>query len=118
LSPQAQTVPSERSARLWPEPAATLITPVSPVTLTGTLLLVRVPLPSSPAEFAPHAQTLPSEVSASEWLEPAETCTTPLPSPLACWNSALLAVVPVPSWPSWLLPQLTAPVWVSGGRMA
>jgi len=35
LSPQAHTVPFERSARLKPAPAEILVTPVSPVTWTG-----------------------------------------------------------------------------------
>src|SRR6266851_96789 len=38
LFPQAHTVPSERSARLCRPPAATWMTPVSPVTWTGVLL--------------------------------------------------------------------------------
>ena len=48
LLPQAHTVPSVRSARLWATPAATCTTPVSPGTWTGVPLAVRVPLPSSP----------------------------------------------------------------------
>ena len=35
LSPQAHTVPSERSARLNPHPAAILVTPASPLTGAG-----------------------------------------------------------------------------------
>src|ERR1022692_407302 len=64
LSPQAQTVPSERSARSKKAPAAIWTTPVSPVTWTGTSLLAVLPLPSSPSWFSPHAHTLPAEARA------------------------------------------------------
>src|SRR5947209_8221572 len=53
LSPQAHTVPSERRARPKPPPAEILVTPVSPVTWTGTRSTV-VPL-------LPHVHTVPSD---------------------------------------------------------
>ena len=45
-------------------PAAIWVTRDSPVTWTGTSLLVVVPLPSSPRPLSPKAHTLPSEVRA------------------------------------------------------
>ena len=45
-------------------PAAIWVTRDSPVTWTGTSLLVVVPLPSWPEPFWPHAQTVPSERNA------------------------------------------------------
>src|SRR5690348_13287145 len=65
LEPQAHTVPSDRSARLWSQPPATLLTPVRPVTWTGASPAVRgavaqvavgviPPGPGSPV--GPHGQ--------------------------------------------------------------
>src|SRR5690348_11704799 len=62
LWPQAHTVPSERSARLNPHPAAILVTPASP--LTGAAVAstpVTVPRPSSPRGLSPQAHMGPSE---------------------------------------------------------
>src|SRR5205807_2877167 len=56
LSPQATTVPSALSARLWPLPAAIAMTLV---TLTGTFVCV------------PQAMTVPSGCRASAWVHPA-----------------------------------------------
>jgi len=57
--PQAQTVPSLFSARLCSPPPAIAVTPLSPLTCTGVLLLVNVPLPNCPEPFNPQAQTVP-----------------------------------------------------------
>src|ERR1022692_610135 len=78
LSPQVQTVPSERNATPSLVPAETCTTPTRPGTCTGTSLYSDVP----PSKLAPQAQTLPSEVSPTAKSLPAETCTTPLVSPL------------------------------------
>ena len=53
---------------------------VSQLTSTGTLLLVLVPLPSWPYEFAPQHLTPPPAVSAQECSPPALTAFTPLVS--------------------------------------
>ena len=59
LSPQASTWPVEVSARLNTQPARTEVTlvPRGILTLTGTSLLVVVPLPSWPSPLAPQAST-------------------------------------------------------------
>ena len=49
FAPQALTVPSLSSASAWLIPADTDLTPLpSPLTVTGTVLFVVLPLPSSP----------------------------------------------------------------------
>src|SRR3984957_12764959 len=80
-------------------PAATWITPVSPVTWTGVRLRADVPLPSSPAVLSPQAHTVPSERNARLWLQPAATC-----APTGC-GLAEVIVLPVPSCPLPLEPQ-------------
>src|SRR5207247_1320942 len=71
LKPQASTLPSDLSARLYSlPPAAMATTPLpapSPVTPTGVVRLVVVPSPSSPALFFPQASTLPSDLRATLW---------------------------------------------------
>src|SRR3954468_914295 len=47
-SPQAHTLPSDRSARLWAPPLATAVTEFSPPTFTGKGWPVVVPSPSWP----------------------------------------------------------------------
>src|SRR3712207_4790474 len=59
LLPHAQTEPSWRSARVWPRPAATAVTPSRPLTCTGPARSAYVPSPSCPEPLAPHAHTLP-----------------------------------------------------------
>ena len=77
MAPQAQTVPSERSASTK-SPAAIWVTPVSPVTGTGVLLAAVVPSPRSPLAFPPQVQTVPSDRKATLTFDPAETATMPL----------------------------------------
>ena len=48
FSPQELAVPLDISASTCCPPAATAVTPASPLTATGTSLLVYVPSPSSP----------------------------------------------------------------------
>src|SRR2546422_9913419 len=92
--------------------------PLSPLTVTGTLLPVVVPLPSSPSPLLPHALTVPSLSRARLWIPPAETAVTPL-SPLTATGVVLQEnsphfsgplLVPLPSCPERLAPQaMTAP---------
>src|SRR5579885_1593940 len=62
LPPQAQTVPSPVTARLWSPPTAAFVTPLRPVTWTGTLLMANavVSLPSWPEVLSPQAHRVPS----------------------------------------------------------
>src|SRR3954468_494269 len=70
--PQAQTVPSPLSARLWKPPPAMATTPVrnpppGAATRLGVALLsglATVPSPSCPQQSSPQAQTVPSLFSA------------------------------------------------------
>src|SRR5207244_2029845 len=55
FAPQAQTVPSPFTARLWAAPAAIDTTCRSPMTCTGRVLPRVVPLPNCPALLSPHA---------------------------------------------------------------
>src|SRR5207245_2034631 len=55
--PHATTVPSLSSARLWSRPAETALTPLRPLTGTGTSLASVPPLPSCPSKLAPQAMT-------------------------------------------------------------
>ena len=63
----------ESSATEWYPPAEILMMLVRLETKTGSLLEVRVPLPSSYPELVPHAITRPFANKASEWLSPPET---------------------------------------------
>src|SRR5712692_8514991 len=70
FAPQAQTVPSDLSAKLCSPPAAMAVMPLkkpaqpAPTTCTGVLLEVVVLFPNWPKPFAPQAQTVPSNLSA------------------------------------------------------
>src|SRR6266700_3735663 len=109
LPPQAHTVPSDRRARLKSWPAATWVIPVSPATWTGVLRLVVVPSPTSPEKLKPQAQTVPPDRMARPCSNPAETCTTSPPSPLMSPYRDWPVVVPLPSSPAELSPQLATP---------
>src|SRR5450756_153579 len=63
FKPQARTWPLEVTARLWPPPPAMAVTmvPEGRLTATGVLLLVVVPLPSSPTLLMPQAQAEPAD---------------------------------------------------------
>src|ERR1700674_1600561 len=56
LSPHANTLPSDFSARVWAPPAAIFSTPSRPIAL-GTERKMSVPLPSCPDELSPQVQT-------------------------------------------------------------
>ncbi len=61
-------------AQLWARPAATAATPpISPVTSTGTGLLVLLPLPNSPLLLSPQHLAPPAVVTAQVWYPPAAT---------------------------------------------
>src|ERR1700749_718016 len=66
LPPQVHTevtaeMPLARVAMDASQPAAILVTPDKPATLTGTGLLAVVPLPSWPRRLSPQAHTVPSD---------------------------------------------------------
>src|SRR5450759_3934955 len=109
LKPQARTWPVEVSARLWEKPPATAVTvvPEGRLTATGMLLLVVVPLPSSPEKLSPQARTWPVEVSARLWYSPPAMAVTAVPF-LTAIGVLLLVVVPLPNWPVLLRPQAQA----------
>ena len=70
--PQAYTVPSCVSARLWQHPAAIATTWLSPLTWTGWLTWhdtgrQRRPSPIRPQDVHPQAHTVPSDFSARLW---------------------------------------------------
>src|SRR5450759_144027 len=117
LSPQASTWPVEVSARLWRLPPAMAVTavPEGRLTATGVLLLVVLPLPSSPYALSPQASTWPVEVSARLWLVPPAIAVTVVPEGrLTATGMLLMVVVPLPSWPWRVRPQAsTWPVEVS-----
>src|SRR6185437_2854376 len=117
LSPQAQTVPSLFTARLWSHAAAIAITLERPFTCTGVELGVFVPTPNSPEPFPPQAQTVPSLFSAklnSSSQQPLAIATTP-ERLLTCDGVEVATVVPFPSSPKPLSPQAqTFPVVCAG----
>src|SRR2546428_654917 len=83
LLPQAQTVPSNFSAKLCDPPAAMAVMPLNkpappaPTTCTGVLLLVVVLFPNWPVALLPQAHTVPSNLSAKLcWPPPARPLTT------------------------------------------
>ena len=90
------------------------VTPVSPLTGTGVLLLVVVPSPSSPAPLLPQARTVPSDSNAYASLLPPAMAVTPV-SPLTGTGVLLLVTVPMPM-PSWLYPQPGRCRWWCSGR--
>src|SRR6266446_3846546 len=110
LNPQAQTVPSLFSARLFSNPTARAVTPLrlptppGPSTCTGVLLSVNVPLPNCPRALFPQAQTVPSLFSARLCSAPPAIAVTPL-SPLTCAGVLLLVNVPLPNCPEPFNPQ-------------
>src|SRR5467141_1843405 len=80
------------------------VSPVSPLTCTGVLLLVNVPLPNCPLLFHPHAQTVPSVFSARLCSSPPAIAVTPV-IPLVCTGVLLVVFVPLPNCPYRLYPQ-------------
>ena len=54
LSPQHQALLSERKAHEWVAPMVTAVAVATPVTVTGVVELVVVPLPSCPELLSPQ----------------------------------------------------------------
>src|ERR1700694_5512730 len=97
LSPHANTLPSDFSARVWAPPAALLSTPLRPIAL-GTERKISAPLPSCPDELSPQVQTVPSCFSATVNWSPTATARSPAIVLMGVGVSCC-AVVPSPSWP-------------------
>ena len=114
LLPQHLTAPPLVMAQLWALPALMAVTPLfSPVTSTGTGLVVVLPLPSCPVSLVPQHLTAPPLVRAQLCTIPALMDVTPLPSPVTSTGIRLPVVLPLPSCLYPLLPQhLTAPLGV------
>ena len=108
--PHASTVAVLVSARLNAPPAEIAVTPVSPLTATGTLLDLVLPVPSCPLSLSPQAITVPFGISARLWLAPAAIALTP-EMPVTATGTSRVVVLPSPSWPKPLLPQdITMPL--------
>ena len=109
--PQHLTPPAARAAQVWLSPAAIAVTPlVRPVTSTGTLDWVVVPLPSWPLRLLPQHLMPPVVVRAQVWLSPATIAATPLVRPETLTGVSELLVVPLPSCPVALSPQQRTPL--------
>jgi hypothetical protein len=108
--PQHRTVPSASSAQVWSSAAAIwACLSGRPVTVTGTLLLLVVPLPSCPQLFSPQHQAPPLWTSAHVWVPPVATDWT-WDSPLTLTGVVLSVMVLLPSSPQLLSPQHRSPV--------
>ena len=98
--PQAQSVPSARTATVWLPPPAALAQFVAVPTCPGVLRLVVVPSPSWPKLFWPQAQSVPSVRTATVWvLLPLAAALVQLVAVPTCPGVRLRVVVPLPSWP-------------------
>ncbi len=110
--PQAYTLPSEPTARLWVAPAdtSTAVTEGASATTWGVVLAVKVPSPSWPSPLAPQAYTLPSDPTARVKPAAAEIWTAPTPGARVTSPGASVPVPPTayPSSPVASLPQLKA----------
>src|SRR5664280_2178424 len=69
--PQHCTLSSLSNAQVSSQPAATATALVMPETVTGTELLVELPLPRSPKIFKPQHRTVLSARTAQVWSSPA-----------------------------------------------
>src|SRR5438034_1346526 len=109
------------TAKLCTSPAerATAVTPLGSTVVTGTLLLVVVPLRNSPYMLSPQASTVPVERNAKLWKKPPAMAVTAGPDGSDTSTGVfLLILVPSPNWPLRLNPQdrsapveLNARVW-------
>src|SRR6185312_4876191 len=105
LSPQQSTWADCRTAQTLASPPDIACTPiVRPLTCTGDLLSVVVPLPSSPKLFQPQHCTSPLSSRAHVYASPTAICTA-LVSPATLTGVLLLLVVPSPSCPLLFRPQ-------------
>src|ERR1035441_161927 len=109
--PQALTVPSPSSAKLWISPDAMAVTPLSPVTGRGVVeqgcgsLFVlhssgplKPPSPNWPHSLSPQASTVPFSNRARLQKSPADVAVTPV-SPLTATGARRCSTVPSPSSP-------------------
>ena len=71
LLPQLHTVPSAFTASVCDGPCAIATVPVRPVTATGDVWVVVVPLPICPDPFEPHPHIVPSLFNAWVVVPPA-----------------------------------------------
>ena len=67
LSPQHSTAWVVSSAQVWFVPAASLLTPDRPTTVTGVELLRKVPPPSWPDVSSPQHSTVASATTTQVW---------------------------------------------------
>mmetsp|Transcript_31191 Transcript_31191/g.78274 ORF Transcript_31191/g.78274 Transcript_31191/m.78274 type:complete len:259 (+) Transcript_31191:378-1154(+) len=108
LSPHAYTNPLSRRQHVWFFPASTFTVRwcEKRFTASGAVRFAVSPKPSCPAAFRPHVNIVLSWERATVWWSPASMLTTThfRATFTACVELLLL---PVPSWPCWLLPQLT-----------
>ena len=95
LSPQHSTVPPEISAQVYESPAEMAVTPVRPVTLTGTLELVLDPLPNGPPALFPQHWTVPPESTAQVWNWPEVTSDGCVPTVTFTLGLAYVVLAPV-----------------------
>src|ERR1035437_5924479 len=121
LYPQAQACPLLSRARRLPPPAgaALKVTPAGMLPATGVLLLVVLPLPSSPYQPPPQAQACPLLSRARLSPEPAATALKVTPAGMVTVTGVLLLAVapPLPSSPSRLFPQAQACPLLSRARL-
>ncbi len=83
LLPQHFTPPAVVTAHVCAPPAEMAAAPLlKPLTFTGVLLSVVVPLPNWPSLLWPQHFTPPAVVRAQVWPPPADTAATPLVRPL------------------------------------
>ena len=83
---------------MWAPPAAIVVAFVMPLTWTGALLGLFVPLPSGPLPAWPQHRTVPVASSAHEWSAPAPAATaTAFVIPLTVTGPLAGLVVPLPS---------------------
>jgi hypothetical protein len=108
LNPQANTFPSDVTAKLWSLPAPTPVTfvPAGNDANTGTLLSVLDPFPNWPSVLRPQANNFPSDVTAKLCSWPATMAVTVVPAGNDTKTGVLLFVlVPFPNSPRELSPQ-------------
>src|ERR1700722_1406463 len=118
LSPHASTLPVVVSARVWnvPDDTDATLTPRGRCTRTGTRRRPPVcALPSCPWSSDPQASSPPAVVTANIWPSPAAIAVTNgRRGSLTHTGTSVLAVLPLPSWPTELSPQArTRPSLVS-----
>ena len=95
------------------EPAEMAVPPLNELTVTGILLDVNVPIPSSPSRLKPQHLNTPELFKAQDCPPPLEILIIPEVSPLTFTGVFEVVLLALPSWPKLLYPQhLTAPAVV------